>query len=97
MGITGSGQGFVIVRYREPKLDGFMTVRLPAINPANLELQPTWFAVEDSDGIVHLIQEATVEKAQAVQESLKKQAPMSPADLERTKQTLRNNWVLTNK
>jgi hypothetical protein len=96
LGISGNGQGFVIVRFREPTLGGFMTLRLPATNPASLKLEPTWFAVEDANGNVRLVQEASVEKAQATQEALKKQTPMTPAELENMKQTLRNNWVLTN-
>ena len=52
MGISGNGEGFVIVRFREPTLGGFMTLRLPATNPASLKLEPTWFAVEDANGIV---------------------------------------------
>jgi hypothetical protein len=96
MGISGNGQGFVIVRFREPTLGGFMTLRLPATNPASLKLEPTWFAVEDANGIVRLVQEAGVEQAKATQENLRKQTPMIPAELESMKQTLRNNWVLTN-
>ncbi len=95
MGITGNGKGFVIVRYREPRLGGFMNVRLTATNSQNMELQPYWFAIEDADGVIHLVQEAGVEQAKAVQEQFKKQAPLSPAELERMKKTLRNNWVLT--
>jgi len=95
MGITGNGEGFVIVRFREPKLGGFMTLRLTATNPASQQLQPTWFAMDDSDGVIRLVQEAGLEQATARHENLKKQTPMTPAELERMKQTLRNNWVLT--
>jgi hypothetical protein len=96
MGVTGNGEGFVIVRFREAKLGGFMTLRLTATNPASLKRQPTWFAVEDANGIVRLVQETGVAEATALQENLKKQPPMTPAELETMRQTLRNNWVLTN-
>jgi len=95
MGITGNGEGFVIVRFREPKLGGFMNLRLTAKNPANLQLQPTWFVVEDANGMIDLVQAADAAEATARQENLKKQTPLTPAEIERMKQTLRNNWVLT--
>lgn len=96
MGITGNGEGFVIVRYREPKFNGFMTLRLSAVNPASLKREPTWFVVEDANGLLRLIQEGSVEAAQATQESILKQPPLSPTELEQMQKTLRNNWVLTN-
>ncbi len=95
-GLTGNGRGFVIIRYPEPVLGGNMTVRLPAMNPANQRLQPTWFAIKDSSGITRLVQEGSAEEAKAVQEALQKQAPLSPEEIERTKHMLRSNWVLTN-
>jgi hypothetical protein len=94
-GLTGNGRGYVIIRHREPVLGGYMTLRLPAQNPANQQLQPTWFAVKDANGIARLVQEASVEQAQAVQDSLQKQTPMTPEELERSKHMLRANWVLT--
>ena len=33
MGITGNGEGFVIVRFRDAKLGGFRTLCLTATNP----------------------------------------------------------------
>ncbi len=94
-GITGNGRGYVIIRHREPILGGFLTVRLPAMNPANGQIQPTWFAVKDSSGITRLVQEPSVAQAQNVQEVLQKQAAMTPQELERSKHMLRANWVLT--
>ena len=94
-GITGNGRGFVIIRHREPVLGGFLTVRLPALNPANQQIQPTWFAVKDANGVTRLVQEASVEQAKAVQANLLKQTPMTPQELERSKHMLRANWVLT--
>ncbi|HEY4313152.1 MAG TPA: hypothetical protein VGN12_27110 [Pirellulales bacterium] len=94
-GITGNGRGYVIIRHREPILGGFLTVRLPAINPANEQIQPTWFAVQDSNGITRLVQEPSVAQAQSVQEALKKQPAMTQQEIERSKHMLRANWVLT--
>jgi hypothetical protein len=94
-GLTGNGRGYVIIRHREPVLGGYMTLRLPAQNPANQQIQPTWFAVKDANGITRLVQEADAEQARAVQENLQKQTPMTPAELERSKHMLRANWVLT--
>jgi hypothetical protein len=97
IGITGNGKGHVIVRYREAKLGGSLTLRLPATNPQNGQLQPTWFAVEDSNGVVRLVQQASIEDASSRQEELKKQPPYSAAELEAIKKTLRSNWVLSNR
>ncbi|HEY4312002.1 MAG TPA: hypothetical protein VGN12_21320 [Pirellulales bacterium] len=96
IGITGNGKGHVIVRYPSPKLGGNLALRLPATNPQNGQLQPTWFAVEDSNGVVRLVQQPNVEQAMARQEELKSQPPLSAAELEAIKKTLRSNWVLTN-
>ncbi len=96
MGITGNGDGFVIVRYREPKFNAFMTLRLTAVNPASLKRQATWFVIEDANGLLRLVQEGSVAEAQATQESIQKQTPLSAAELEQMQKTLRNNWVLTN-
>ncbi|HVU88543.1 MAG TPA: hypothetical protein VHD36_14580 [Pirellulales bacterium] len=94
-GITGNGRGYVIIRHREPVLGGFLTVRLPAMNPANGQVQPTWFAVKDANGICRLVQEPSVAQAKSVQEALRKQTPMTPQEIERSKHMLRANWVLT--
>jgi hypothetical protein len=94
-GITGNGRGYVIIRHREPVLGGYLTVRLPAMNPANGQVQPTWFAVKDANGICRLVQEPSVEQAKSVQEALQKQTPMTPQEIERSKHMLRANWVLT--
>ena len=83
MGITGNGEGFVIVRFRDAKLGGFRTLRLTATNPNNLKLEPTWFAVEDSNGIINLVQQPGLDAAKAAQESLRKQTPLSDAELDR--------------
>ncbi len=95
MGITGNGEGFVIVRFRDAKLGGFRTLRLTATNPNNLKLEPNWFAVEDSNGVINLVQQPGLEAAKAAQESLQKQTPLSDAELDRMKRTLRANYVLT--
>ncbi len=94
-GITGNGRGYVIIRHREPILGGYLTVRLPAMNPANGQVQPTWFAVKDANGICRLVQEPSVAKAQSVQEALQQQTPMTRQEIERSKHMLRANWVLT--
>jgi hypothetical protein len=94
-GLTGNGRGYVIIRHFEPVLGGYMTLRLPALNPANQQIQPTWFAVKDANGITRLVQEPGVDQAQAVQDALKKQTPMTPEELERSRHMLRANWVLT--
>ena len=56
-GITGNGRGYVIIRHREPVLGGYLTVRLPAMNPDRGQVQPTWFAVKDANGICRLVQD----------------------------------------
>jgi hypothetical protein len=94
-GITGDTRGFVLIRYWDPVLDGYTMFRLPAQNPADQRFEPTWFAVKDSSGITRLVQEPSVEQAQAVQEALQQQAPLTALDLERTKKTMRSNWVLS--
>ncbi|HEY1601955.1 MAG TPA: hypothetical protein VGG64_20300 [Pirellulales bacterium] len=94
-GITGNGRGYVIIRHREPILNGYMTLRLPAQNPATQQVQPMWFAVKDANGITRMVQEANVEQAKAVQEKLQHQTPMTPVELERSRHMLRANWVLT--
>lgn len=95
-GLTGNGRGFVIIRFPEPALGGNMTVRLPARNPETNVLQPTWYAVKDSNGIIRMVQEPSMEQAKKVQDSLQKQPRMSPQELEKVKHMLRANWVLTN-
>jgi hypothetical protein len=95
MGLTGNGQGFVIVRFKDPKLGGYRTLRLTATNANNMKLEPNWFAVEDSSGIINLTQHATLAEAKAAQENLAKQPAMTPAELESMKRTLRANYVLT--
>ena len=95
MGLTGNGEGFVIVRFRDSKLGGFRTLRLTATNPNNMKLEPTWFAVEDSSGIINLVQQPGVAEAKAVQEGLQKQPALSGEELDRMKRTLRANYVLT--
>jgi len=94
-GITGNGRGYVIIRHRDPVLAGYLTVRLPATNPANGKVQPTWFAVQDSNGITRLVQEASIEQAKKVQDNLKSRKPLTAQELENSKHMLRANWVLT--
>jgi len=95
-GLTGDGRGFVIIRYPEPILGGYLTLRLPARNPSSQVLQPTWYAIQDSNGIIRMVQEPSMEQAKAVQEKLQKQPRMTPQELEHTKHMLRANWVLQN-
>ncbi|HEY4311299.1 MAG TPA: hypothetical protein VGN12_17755 [Pirellulales bacterium] len=95
MGLTGNGEGFVIVRFRDAKLGGFRTLRLTATNPNNMKLEPTWFAVDDSSGIVNLVQQPGVAEAKTVQEGLQKQPALTAEELDRMKRTLRANYVLT--
>jgi hypothetical protein len=95
MGLTGNGEGFVIVRFRDAKLGGFRTLRLTATNPNNMKLEPTWFAVEDSSGIINLVQQPGVAEAKTVQEGLQKQPALSAEEVDRMKRTLRANYVLT--
>ncbi len=94
-GITGNGRGYVIIRHRDPVLGGYLTVRLPATNPANGKVQPTWFAVQDSNGITRLVQEASIDQAKKVQDNLKSRKPLTAQELENSKHMLRANWVLT--
>ena len=94
-GLTGNGRGFIIIRHRDPVLGGYMTLRLPAQNPASGKIQPTWFAVKDSNGITRIVQEPSIEQAKEVQAALLKQSPMNAKELERSKHMLRANWVLT--
>jgi hypothetical protein len=95
MGLTGNGQGFVIVRFKDPKLGGFRTLRLTATNANTMKLEPNWFAVEDASGIINLMQNANLAEAKTAQESLAEQPAMTPAELESMKRTLRANYVLT--
>lgn len=95
MGLSGNGQGFVIVRFKDAKLGGFRTLRLTATNANTMKLEPNWFAVEDASGIINLTQHANLAEAKAAQESLLKQPALTPAELESMKRTLRANYVLT--
>ncbi|HVU86130.1 MAG TPA: hypothetical protein VHD36_02340 [Pirellulales bacterium] len=95
MGLSGNGQGFVIVRFKDPKLGGFRTLRLTATNANTMKLEPNWFAVEDSNGIINLLQNANLAEAKAAQENLLKEPAMTPAELQSMKRTLRANYVLT--
>ena len=94
-GMTGDTRGFVLIRYWDPVLNGYTMFRLPAQNPADQRLEPTWFAVKDSSGITRLVQEPSVEQARAVQQALQQQTPLTADELERTRRTMRANWVLS--
>jgi hypothetical protein len=94
-GITGDNRGFVLIRYWDPVLNGYTMFKLPAQNPADQRFEPTWFAVKDSTGITRLVQEPSIEQARAVQQQLQQQAPLNADELDRTKRTMRANWVLS--
>ncbi len=76
-------------------LGGYLTLRLPAQNPASQRIEPTWFAIKDSNGITRLVQEPNADAAKAVEANLMKHPKMTAQELERTKHMLRANWVLT--
>ncbi len=91
LGITGDGKGSVTIQF--PDLGGMMSVRLPARAPSTGKLEPTWFCIKDATGITRLVQAENPEAAQAIQQQLQKEQPLTPAQVEQLKFTLRANWV----
>jgi hypothetical protein len=89
-GFTGRGDGYVNVSYAA--LGGHIHLHLRARNYKE-ELVPYWFHVKDSNGFSRLIQAANIEEAKARQEELQKEEPLTPAEIEKVKKSLKANWV----
>ena len=54
---------------------------------------PNWFHVKDANGFSRLVQAPNIEEAKARQEELQKEEPLTPAEIEKVKRSLKANWV----
>ena len=58
---------------------------------------PNWFHVKDSNGFSRLIQAENIEKAKIRQKELEEEEPLTPAEIEKVKRSLKANWVFYDK
>jgi len=89
-GFTGRGDGYVNVSFAA--MGGHIHLHLRARNIED-ELMPNWFHVKDANGFSRLVQAPNIEEAKAKQEELQKEEPLTPAEIEKVKRSLKANWV----
>jgi len=94
-GITGDGKGHVTIDY--PDLGGRIRLQLPAVNQATQGYMPNWYHVRDANGFSRLVQAETKAAAETRRAELLAEPPLTPAELNAIKRTLRANFVLTDK